>query len=245
MTEENTNKKKRTNFPTLKELLDILKHDIFATFNCHRLGKVESINPAQNTISATISSKWTQDDGSIIDYPLLVDIPFMILSGGEAHIDMPINAGDDCLILFNDRDIDNWFVGNTTPPNTSRLHSLSDGLAIIGFRNKTTQISDYPTDCIRLKYLNSYIKIFKTKIELTNGQNSIIIDNSGVAISSPLKVDINAPIVNISGNISVNGGASIAGTANITGGATISGINFGSHVHGGVQGGSGTTQGPQ
>jgi hypothetical protein len=245
MNEESQNRKKRTNLPNLKELLDIVKHDIFATLNCHRLGKVESVNLAQNTLSATISSKWTQDDGTVIEYPLLVDVPYMFLTGGQASITMPIEKGDDCLLLFNDRDIDNWFVGNTTAPNTPRLHSLSDGLAIVGFRNQTTKISDYPADCIRLKYGNTYIKIFTNKIELTDGSSSIIIDNNGVAISAPSQVNITAPTITITGNMSVNGAASITGAATLTGGANIAGIDFSTHVHGGVQGGPGTTQGPQ
>lgn len=220
--------------PGMAGLLSILKHDIFASLNCHRLGKVESVDYALNTITASISSKWTKDDGTVVDYPLLVDVPFMVLTGGAAHITLPIQKGDDCLLLFNDRDIDNWFVGNTTAPNTRRLHSLADGLAIIGFRPKSNPVADLPRDCIMLRYGSCFIKIFTNKVELTDGTNSIILTAGGdISISAPTKLNISAPNVEISGVLKVGGDANI------------SGISFKGHIHGGVQGGGSTTGGPQ
>ena len=57
---------------------------------------------------------------------------------------MPVSPGDSCLVLFNDRDIDNWYEsGAVTAPNTARTHDLSDGLVIVGFRHQANPISAY------------------------------------------------------------------------------------------------------
>ena len=77
------------------------------------------------------------ENGETASYPLLVDCPCFILQGGGAFIEMPIQKGDECIILFNDRDIDNWFNGTTKEPNSNRKHTLSDGIAIVGINNKT------------------------------------------------------------------------------------------------------------
>lgn len=129
--------------PSLKDLLDILKKDIFLSLNCHHLATVQSVNFEDRTLSATINYQKTYFEKNpvtgenvpvLVDYPNLVDVPFLILGGGEAGVSFPIEQGDECLILFNDRDIDNWFAGATTGPvASSRFHSLSDGLALVGF----------------------------------------------------------------------------------------------------------------
>jgi hypothetical protein len=50
---------------------------------------------------------------------------------------MPIQSGDTCLVLFCDRDLDNWFEsGQITTLNSNRVHDLSDGVALVGIRHK-------------------------------------------------------------------------------------------------------------
>lgn len=129
--------------PSLKDLIDLSKKDIFLTLNCHALATVQSVDFDDKTISATINYQKTyfekdEDTGAyvpvLVDYPNLIDVPFIILGGGQSGISFPIAKGDECLILFNDRDIDNWFAGATNGPVASpRLHSLADGIALVGF----------------------------------------------------------------------------------------------------------------
>lgn len=122
----------------LKILMDELKSEIFSTFNCVQIAKVEKVTPGEQTIEASIQIKRLASDGTSTAYPILVDVPYMVLQGGGAYIDMPIKAGDYCLILFNDRNIDSWWsTANVADPPTKRKHSLSDGFAIVGFNPKT------------------------------------------------------------------------------------------------------------
>lgn len=125
--------------PNLKEVINEARAEIFASLNCINIGKVETVNAAEQTVEVSLQIKRKAIDGSSTAYPILVDCPYFVLQGGGAYIDMPVTAGDYCIVLFNDRDIDTWWdTANVTDPNTSRKHSLSDGIALIGINPKTS-----------------------------------------------------------------------------------------------------------
>jgi hypothetical protein len=119
-------------------ILDAQKADIFSTFHCVQIGKIEKVTPDEQTVEVTLQIRRPATDGTSSAIPLLVDVPYMILQGGGAYIDMPITAGDYCIVLFNDRDIDVWWsTANMADPATTRKHDLSDGIAIVGLNPKT------------------------------------------------------------------------------------------------------------
>lgn len=128
--------------PDLDDLLDELRTEIFANLNCIQIGRIESYNKTEQSVEIQIMVKRRITETKIISYPLLVDCPLMVLQGGGAFIDMPVAAGDFCLVFFNDRDIDNWWTaGNETEPNTRRKHNLSDGFALVGINLKNSALS--------------------------------------------------------------------------------------------------------
>lgn len=139
--------------PSLKDLLDLYQKTTMLDFNCHHLATIDSFDPTNQTVMATINYKKTymQRNGItgvyepvLKDYPILVSCPAIIMSGGSAFLEMPIKKGDTCLMLFNDRDIDNWFqTGQTASISTQRLHSFSDGIALVGLRSMANSIQDY------------------------------------------------------------------------------------------------------
>ena len=122
-------------------LLEAQKADIFATFHCVQIGKIEKVTPSEQTVEVTLQIRRPAADGTSSAIPLLVDVPYMVLQGGGAYIDLPITAGDYCIVLFNDRDIDTWWsTANMADPATNRKHDLSDGIAIVGLNPKTSPL---------------------------------------------------------------------------------------------------------
>lgn len=118
--------------PDFDDILLELKNEIFANLNCVQIGKIQKVNNNQ-TVEIQIQVKRRISGDQTADYPLLVDCPYFVLSGGGAYIDMPIKKGDPCLILFNDRNIDNWWsTENVKEPADRRKHNLSDGIALVG-----------------------------------------------------------------------------------------------------------------
>lgn len=120
--------------------------EISSDLNCHQVGTIQAFNAA--TQLATIQIVMTrQIAGVAVPYPLLVNCPVVVLKGGKAYMTFPIAVGDECLVLFNDRDIDNWWESSQTtlPPNSQRIHALSDGFAIPGISSKKNAIANYST----------------------------------------------------------------------------------------------------
>lgn len=145
--------------PELRDVLDLLKKEIFLTLNCHHVGTIQSFNETQQTAQVTLNyTKTFYQQGANaqsltptqVSYPILMDCPVVILSGGPAWLNLPVAAGDECLVLFNDRDMDNWFQGVVgAPVATSRLHSFSDAIALVGLRSLNRSIGSFdPTRAI-------------------------------------------------------------------------------------------------
>ena len=144
--------------------------------NCHQLGSIISFDSA--TGKAVVQLATLRQQGDIqVPYPLLSDCPVFVLFGGGANLTMPIAAGDPCLVLFSDRDIDNWFVsGGVSPANTQRCHDLSDGLVLVGFRPLASPLSPSPsTTDAELRNGGAKVGVGpEGKIALSNGTGSLL-----------------------------------------------------------------------
>jgi len=137
------------------DLIDVLKNlkrDVMVSLNCHAIGRISKFNTATQTADIEILYKKTSfvagPDGKTVprysEYPVLKDCPVVVMGGGSVSLQMPIVAGDECLILFNDRSIDDWYQDGTSKPLTSpRTHSTADGIALVGVRSKQKAIASF------------------------------------------------------------------------------------------------------
>lgn len=143
------------NEPSLSDLLSLLKKDIMLSLCAHHLGTVRSFDSVTQTATATINYKKTFFEFNevsqtysekLVDYPTMLDCPVIVLGGGLSSLTFPISPGDECLVLFNDRDIDNWFAGSVGGPvASSRFHSFSDAIILVGVHSLAKSIPTYDT----------------------------------------------------------------------------------------------------
>lgn len=150
-----------------------LKADIFNSLNCHRIGIIQSFNSTNQTAKIKLVDKRIlagYEGTQAKEFSILIDVPIFIVSGGSAWLNQPIQAGDECLVLFNDRNIDRWFAsGNIQPPENSRSHSLQDGLAIVGFHSQLKKLTNFSTADFGLNFQNAKMQIDSTgKIDISN-----------------------------------------------------------------------------
>lgn len=125
-----------TTEPQLSDLLDDVKREAFVGMNCVQIGTIEAYNALTNTAKVSINAKIELPNGDIKDYPQLEDCPVFIIGGADSYISFPIEKGDTCLVLFNDVNIDNWYLtGEVTVPWNSRQHDISDGIVLVGIRS--------------------------------------------------------------------------------------------------------------
>ena len=162
--------KQRTN-PELTDVIDGAIEDFAYSLNCHRVGIIQSFNPANQTAVIQLvdkATKYYSDAEILIEYAPLVDCPVFVNKSAKGGLTIPINVGDTCLVLFNDRDLDNWFTdGLTQKPNTMRTHDFSDAIAIVGIRNSINKIPDYNNEAAELNYESSKITLDNSKISAT------------------------------------------------------------------------------
>jgi hypothetical protein len=175
--------KDKINEPQLEDVINGAIDDLAYTLNCHRVGIIESFDPVNQNATIKLVDKgvyeYTENE-TIIDYPPLLEVPVLIHKATDGGITIPIIKGDTCLVVFNDRDLDNWLLnGLIQRPNTLRKHDLSDAIAIIGIKNQKNKIADYNNLATVINYKNNKITIDDAEINLLNsvGNGNIIIDD--------------------------------------------------------------------
>ena len=157
--------------------------------NCVRIGIIETFYPEDLTADVLIANKRTlglnQDgtqntrDFALIRAKICYCNPFETF---------PIKQGDECILLFSDREIESWFInGQVNPLGYQRMHDLTDAIAIMGIRS-----------------LPKMIEILTDALHLFYGASQIIMKEA--------QTDINSTTINLSGtNININGTLTING----------------------------------
>lgn len=171
--------------PKLSGTLDRKSRALMLQFNCHAVATVQSFNSAELTVTATINYPKTfyRPDpvtGIIspisISYPVLVDCPVMLPQGGGFAVTCPIQQGDTCVILFNDRALDNWFkTGQILPLNSNRLHAFEDGMAFVGLRAATNPLNNYEAAAAVIQDPSGQIQVgvSSSKVRAKNGTTTL------------------------------------------------------------------------
>ena len=155
----------RVAIPSLMDILLDLKSETMQDLNSCKIGRIISFNSTNQTAQIQIMLKQYIENApditkQIIDYPILLDCPVCFLGGGAGSLTFPIAAGDECLVVFCDRDIDLWFTtGQIGIPNSNRLHDISDGFAIVGFRSALKALAGFSTVGVELKHGDAKINL--------------------------------------------------------------------------------------
>ena len=178
--------------PNLVDVLNELKRNIMLSLNTQSIGVIEDFNPSDQTCTVKIaydkSVAKRQRDGTYKTeaepYPLLLDVPLLNLYGGSAGITLPVQKGDHCIVLYNDRDFDNWWAGETSGEvNSSRVHSFSDAIAIVGVRNSVKSLSSYSTE-------NLVIFNGENKVTVSGSDVVIEVGESKITVGEKIKIEV-------------------------------------------------------
>jgi len=176
--------------PKLDDLFNIFKKQIMLDLNCHAVGTIQSFDSDNQTAQVSFnytktyfvrneSTKQYQQNEQIL--PILQQVPIIFLNGGSFSLTFPIIQGDQCLVFFNDRDMDKWY-GNETinndpnsvsPCNTVRLHSSADAIAIVGLHPLSYQIPNYDTAHALLQNGATQVGISATQARIANAATTL------------------------------------------------------------------------
>lgn len=184
--------------------------------------KVVSFNATKQTIVAQplIREKIIdRSTGSIqwIQLPPILDVPVQFDRGGNFVLTVPIQAGDEVLLVFNDMSIDSWWAsGGIQNWIDRRRHDLSDAVAIPGIASVPKAISNFSTNSAELRTLDGSVKIKleADKITLIEGAQSIEMSSSQILLkfSDNQSIKLSSAGVEITGTLKINGFSYLAHT---------------------------------
>ena len=228
---------------TLATLLEAKAMELARRLNCVQIGTIEAFNASEQTASISLNFKRVIND-TLKDYAVLVQVPCIVLNGGGGGLSFPISKGDTCVVLFNDRNMDNWFAtGAVMEPDSARTHDMSDGIALVGIRSLANLLSGYLTDGVKLWYNNCQITLKNGSLTIDNGGGGTVVLNGGNITIKGTQMDVNVPVVNFSGVVNAPTVA-VSGALSVGGAFTVQGKDIGpAHTHGGTQPGNGSTGG--
>lgn len=197
-------------------------------------GIVQSFDAVQLTVSVqpAIEGIVRKQDGSseAVALPLLQDVPVLFPRGGNCTLTFPVAAGDECLVIFSARCIDAWWQsGGVQIPMEPRMHDLSDGFALVGPFSQATKIANVSTSTVQLRS--------------DDGSTYVELDPSGqiVNVVAPGGMNITAPVVSITGAVTVTREVTAQGIIASTNDVKVGAISLKTHKHSGVASGGSTT----
>lgn len=200
--------------PDLGLTLEFLAEKISSKFKCHRVGKIKKINTDRLTVDVELLDKGVYK-GNVFEITELSDLPLLICGGVNSSLTFGNIVGCECLVHFNDTDIDNWYsTGENYEPNTGRQHDFSDGFVELrpySLPKKTTY------DMAGVVLCNGAIKIRlldNGSLEFTNGSANIVMTGNTVMVTGNVDITGNANLV---GDVTLNGKFTQTGDMSITG----------------------------
>ncbi len=143
-------------------------------------GIIRSFDPTEQTVTVqpAIREKRWKADGTEewLEIPELVDVPIVFPRAGGYVLTMPVEAGDECLVIFGDACMDAWWQsGGVQNQIDCRRHDLSDGFAIPGPWSQPRTIPGYSTNSAQLRNESgsAYVELAGDTINIVGGTINI------------------------------------------------------------------------
>ncbi|HIE1924573.1 TPA: Gp138 family membrane-puncturing spike protein [Pseudomonas aeruginosa] len=194
-------------------------------------GIIQSFDAAAMTctVQPAIQALIRDESGSLtsVDLPLLLDCPVQFPAGGGCTLTFPVKPNDECLVVFASRCIDSWWQsGGIQAQAELRMHDLSDGFALLGFRSQPRVIGAVSTNSAQLRSDDGI-----AFVEINPSTHAVNATTTG-------PMALSAPLVTINGDVKVNG------RVDTTGDVKAGTISLQSHRTSGVTAGTGTSSTP-
>lgn len=176
---------------------------------CAMPGIIVSFDPATQTATAQPAVKMKVNLGDEIkqmELPVISGVPVVLpfAQGAGLLLTLPIRPGDECLLIFGDRAIDNFVqAGGVQPTLTTaneettspRAHSLADAICIPGIISNPQAVPEYNTDNIELRdrERKAYISLGPEGITITDGAAVWAMKDGAVNMDAPAGIDYTTP----------------------------------------------------
>lgn len=198
-------------------------------------GKITKFDASKCLADVTPTMKFKKPDGKKIDFPKITGVPvvFPQVMNQKATIAFPVKEGDSCLLIIAEQSLDYFLYDMET--DTDLPFDLTNAICIPGLFSKNNSVMKDACDkeaiILDVKGIRTTIKEDKVQVDVKSDKIEITPDE--VKITTPLKVTVTTPKVEINGDVQVNG--KITATGDVLANSSIS---LATHTHAGCQGGS-------
>ena len=156
-------KKAQINF---NETLNLQQNAIMSRLNCHNIGRILEFESTTQLCTVELMQIKQFGDQAYTPAPI-TQVPLIMLGAGNAHITMPNPVGTTCLLLFLDRNMDNFMeTCEQYMPDTARMHDFTDCVALTTFKTLVDPIQDYDEQAISLLNEDTSLKIYPDSLEV-------------------------------------------------------------------------------
>jgi len=175
-----------------------------STLNTAIVGKIVSFDAATVTAEIQLGVSYKMADGTFEQVTNLLEVPIMVLQAGGFSMTFPVKAGDECLVIFQQRDISTWIEsGGPIQSVSNRQLDMSDAVAIVGIQSRVNRVQAYDPANFQIRTENVSLTITPDGMLTVDTRDSVSITaDSGVEIT---------------GDVSITGDALINGALNTTG----------------------------
>lgn len=174
------------------DIMTIAQDAIMSRINCHNVGRIIEFDKNTQTCTVELMQIKQFNDQFLTPAPI-TQVPLIILGAGGGHITMPNPVGTICLLLFLDRNIDNFLeTGEQYTPDTSRMHDFTDCIALTTFKTAANSLQSYDENAISIFNEGlidnvqklSFIRIYPNIIQIETADSVNITLNDKVSISN-------------------------------------------------------------
>ena len=204
--------------PDLARLLETFGRNLSAKFNCHRVGRITAFDSDTLTCKVKLLDKFVFNDTEQ-DYVEFTGMPLLIYATETAGLTLGNVVGAECLVHFNDTDIDNFLqTGEAYAPNSLRSHDFADGFVELRpFDHVAAQKITYDSEGVALYNGN-------TKVQLKDDGSAVITNGSAV-------ITLSGGDIAITGNVTISGDLTVNKTITATTDVVTNNISLKQHTH--------------
>lgn len=149
---------RHSDYVATRELIRSEQADIFTALPA----TVVKFTPAEMTVSAqaTVQYQQRKPDGTwnYLTLPVCIHCPVLFPRGGPFRITFPLAEGDEGLLIFASRCIDNWWLsGGVQKQAELRMHDISDGFFLPGCFSQPNVPANVSTTDLQIRSLDGTI----------------------------------------------------------------------------------------
>lgn len=184
-------------------------------------GMIVEFDPISQTAKVQLLLRRIFKGDNALDLPQLINVPVWQPRAGGFVITFPIKPEDECLVLFSERSLDNWFKqSGVQTPTDFRMHSLSDAICLVGMSSEPKVITSYDTENFQIRNED-------------NDQSVTLLANKDIKLTSPTKVIIDTPLAEFTTDVKINNNLEVIGDTSLSSTVTSNGKDISdTHTHG-------------